>query len=71
MSEFDSDAFDSSAFVRQFFHVEAIEYPAVEQAVTDLASEIVFPDRAIQFLRPDGSLAVVEPTPIDGATRAG
>ncbi len=68
LSEFDSDAFDSSALVRQFFHVEAIEYPAVEQAVNDLAAEIVFPDRAIQFIRPDGSVAVVEPTPVDGVT---
>ena len=68
LSEFDSDAFDSSTLVRQFFHVEAIEYPAVEQAVTDLASEIVFPDRAIQFIRPDGSVAVFDSTPVDGAT---
>lgn len=68
LSEFDSDAFDSSVLVRQFFHVEAIEYPAVEQAVTDLASEVVFPDRAIQFLRPDGSLVVVDPRVLDDPT---
>ena len=66
LAEFDSDAFDSSTLVRQFFHVEAIEYPAVELAVTDLASEIVFPDRTIQFIRPDGSIAVVEPRTVDG-----
>ena len=61
-SEFDSDALDSSALVRQFFHFEAIEYPAVEQAIADLAAEVVFPDRVIQFVRPDGRAAIPTPT---------
>lgn len=54
-AEFDGDAVDSSTLVSHFFHVEAIEYHTVEQAVTDLVSEVVFPDRAIEFVRPDGS----------------
>ncbi|MDB4877952.1 MAG: hypothetical protein JWM41_4398 [Gemmatimonadetes bacterium] len=58
LSEFDDDALDSSTLVRHFFHVEAIEYPTVEQAVTDLVAEVVFPDRAIQFIRPDKSSLV-------------
>ena len=66
-SEFDSDAFDSSTLVRQFFHFEAIEYPAVEQAVRDLAAEVVFPDRAIQFIRPDGNVAVFDTNVLDNA----
>jgi two-component system OmpR family sensor kinase len=56
LAEFDHDAMDSSTLVRHFFHVESSEYPKVEQAVTDLVAEVVFADRAIQFIRPDGSL---------------
>ena len=58
LNEFDGDAVDSSTLVRNFFHVEAIEYRTTEQAVTDLVAEVVFPDRAIEFVRPDGSILV-------------
>lgn len=58
-ANFDGDASASLTLVRQFFRIEASEYPVVEEAVKDLASEIVFPDRAIQFIRPDGGLAAV------------
>jgi two-component system, OmpR family, sensor kinase len=68
-SEFDSDAFDSSTLVRQFFHFEAIEYPKVEQAVSDLAAEVIFPDRAIQFIRPDGAVVASDPSASHGSTR--
>jgi signal transduction histidine kinase len=68
LNEFDGDAIDSSTLVRTFFHVEAIEYRTTEQAVTDLVAEVVFPDRAIEFVRPDGSILVpstasLEPRP--------
>lgn len=56
LSEFDHDALDSSTLVRHFFHVESAEYPTVELAVTDLVAEVIFTDRAIQFVRPNGSL---------------
>lgn len=58
LSEFDDDALDSSTLVRHFFHVEAAEYRTIDQAVTDLVAEVVFPDRAIQIIRPDGSMSV-------------
>lgn len=57
-SEFDDDALDSSILVRHFFHVEAAEYRTIDQAVTDLVAEVVFPDRAIQIIRPDGSISI-------------
>jgi two-component system, OmpR family, sensor kinase len=69
LAEFDDDVLDSSTLVRHFFHVEAIEYPTVEQAVTDLVAEVVFPDRLIQFVRPDGSVPVPVAGETDGATR--
>jgi hypothetical protein len=58
LAEFDDDALDSSTHVRHFFHVESAEYRTIDQAVTDLVAEAVFPDRAIQIIRPDGSMAV-------------
>jgi two-component system OmpR family sensor kinase len=67
--EFDHDALDSSTLVRNFFHAEAVEYPTVEQAVTDLVAEVVFADRAIQFIRPDGSLWVPTSTVPDSSSR--
>lgn len=69
LSEFDSDAFDSSTLVRQFFRFEAIEYPKVEQAVADLAAEVIFPDRAIQFMRPDGTIVASDPSASDSGAR--
>ncbi|MEO6877973.1 MAG: HAMP domain-containing protein, partial [Gemmatimonadaceae bacterium] len=54
LAEFDNDALDSSTLVGHFFHVEAAEYPTVQQAVTDLVGEIVYADRKIEFIRPDG-----------------
>ncbi|HEY5061434.1 MAG TPA: ATP-binding protein [Gemmatimonadaceae bacterium] len=58
LAEFDDDALDSSTLVRHFFHVESAEYRTIDQAVTDLVAEVVFPDRAIQIIRPDGSMSV-------------
>ena len=67
LAEFDDDAFDSSTLVRHFFHVESGEYPTVERTVTDLVAEVVFTDRAIQFIRPNGTL--LEPArPARGST---
>ncbi len=69
LAEFDHDAMDSSTLVRHFFHVESSEYPKVEQAVTDLVAEVVFADRAIQFIRPDGSLLLPVAIVPDSASR--
>lgn len=68
LSEFDSDALDSSKLVRQFFHFEVSEYPTVDEVVTDLASEIVFPDRAIQFVAPNGAVVIAGAKPADDAS---
>jgi signal transduction histidine kinase len=56
LAEFDHDALDSSTLVRHFFHVESGEYPTVERTAVDLAAEVVFADRTIQFIRPNGTL---------------
>jgi len=56
LSEFDQDATDSSILVRRFFRVEAAEYPTVESALTDLVADVVFTDRALRFIQPDGGL---------------
>jgi two-component system OmpR family sensor kinase len=70
LAEFDDDAFDSSTLVRHFFHVESSEYPTVEQTVTDLVAEVVFTDRVIEFIRPDGTLLTLSSAALGDAAGA-
>jgi signal transduction histidine kinase len=52
--EFDASVEASAALVRQFFRTEIAEYLTIEATLTHIAGELVFEDRAIRVLRPDG-----------------
>ena len=54
--EFERGIEGSAALVRGFFRVEVAEYRQVDATLQHIAGELIFADRAIDFVRPDGSL---------------
>lgn len=55
---------DTAALVQGFYRVEVREYRAPEPTVRHLAGELLLGDRAVAFVRPDGStLALARPSP--------
>jgi two-component system OmpR family sensor kinase len=65
--EFERGIQGSAALVRGFFRVEVAEYRQVDATLHHIAGELVFADRAIDFVRPDGSLFVA-PRPRSAVT---
>ena len=57
--QFDASLAGSGALASRFFRAEIGEYRTVEATLVHLGSEFVFPDRRIDFRRPDGSHFVV------------
>lgn len=54
-AQFDASLAGSGALATRFFRSEVAEYRTVEATLAHLGSEFVFPDRRIDFLRPDGT----------------
>ncbi len=52
--EFDDSLRASASLVRQFFRVEVAEYREIDATLQHIAGELVFEDRTIHVLRPDG-----------------
>jgi signal transduction histidine kinase len=52
--EFDESVRASGALVSQFFRTEVAEYLTIEATLAHITGELVFEDRAIVVLRPDG-----------------
>lgn len=53
--QFDASLAGSAELASRFFRAEVAEYRTVEATLVHLGSEFVFPDRRIDFRRPDGS----------------
>ncbi len=53
--EFEASLKSSAGLVRQFFRTEVVEYRTVEATIAHITGELVFEDRAIRLLRPDGT----------------
>lgn len=56
--EFDRSLEASAELARGFYLLEVAEYGSPEATVAHIASEVAFPDRRLEFLRSDGSVAV-------------
>lgn len=56
-NEFTSAVRSSSDAIRSFFRLEYTEYRDVNATITHIANEVVFPDRIVEFVRPDGAIA--------------
>ncbi len=56
-NEFSSGVRSSSAAIQSFFRLEYAEYRDVNATITHIANEVVFPDRIVEFVRPDGAVA--------------
>lgn len=54
-AQFDASLAGSGALATRFFRSEVAEYRTVEATLAHLGSEFVFPDRRIDFVRPDGT----------------
>jgi signal transduction histidine kinase len=61
--EFDDSVRSSAALVRQFFRTEIAEYLTIDATLSHIAGELVFEDRAITLLRPDGTPFVAPGAP--------
>jgi two-component system, OmpR family, sensor kinase len=55
--EFTAGVRSSADAVQSFFRLEFGEYRSVEFTLGHLANEVVFPDRMVEFIRPDGTIA--------------
>ena len=53
--EFEASTRASAALVAQFFRVEIAEYQTIDATVAHIASELVFEDRMIHVMSPDGT----------------
>lgn len=72
--EFAASIESSADAVSSFFRLEYFDYREVPGTLAHLSSEVVFPDRVVEFVRPDGSVAFTTgpgPKAADAATRAG
>jgi signal transduction histidine kinase len=56
-SEFTSGVRSSADAITSFFRLEFAEYHDITTTVTHIANEVVFPDRIVEFIRPDGATA--------------
>lgn len=52
--ELDRSLAATAELARGFYHLEAAEYGSPDATVTQIVSEVAFPDRSLEFLRPDG-----------------
>lgn len=52
--EFDRSLEASAELARSFFQLEVAEYQSAEATVAHLTTEVAFPDRRLEFVRPDG-----------------
>lgn len=55
--DFTTGVRSSSDAIRSFFRHEFADYRDVNATVTHIANEMVFPDRIVEFVRPDGAIA--------------
>lgn len=55
--DFTTGVRSSSDAIRSFFRHEFGDYRDVNATVTHMANEVVFPDRIVEFVRPDGVVA--------------
>ena len=56
IGEFDRGQAASLAMVRRVFELDFAEFQSVEPTVHHVHGEVVFPDRLLEFIRPDGSV---------------
>lgn len=56
-NEFTSAVTSSGAAIGSFFRLEFAEYRDVNATITHIANEVVFPDRIVEFVAPDGGVA--------------
>lgn len=54
--EFENSVRSSAGLVSQFFRTEVAEYRTTEATLTHITSELVFEDRAIRIIQPDGRI---------------
>lgn len=59
--EFDASVRNTVALVQGFYRLERGEYGGVGPTTDHMARELVVPERALDFLRPDGSVLAVTP----------
>lgn len=57
-AEFDRSLEASAELARSFFQLEVAEYQSAEATVAHLSTEVAFPDRRLEFVRPDGGVVV-------------
>lgn len=55
--EFTAGVTSSASAIQSFFRLEMTEYRDARATITHIANEVVFPDRLVEFVKPDGSLA--------------
>lgn len=70
--EFDRSLSASAELARSFYESELREYGATEATLFHIGSELAFPDRYIEFVRPDGTILAPRlrrPLPTPAATR--
>jgi signal transduction histidine kinase len=56
-NEFTTGVRSSSDAIRSFFRLEHAEYRDANATITHIANEVMFPDRVVEFQRPDGRIA--------------
>jgi len=56
-NEFTTGVRSSSDAIRSFFRLEHAEYRDVNATIVHIANEVMFPDRIVEFQRPDGRVA--------------
>lgn len=52
--EFSASVRSSAEAIRSFFRLEYLEYRDVDATIAHIANEVVFPDRVVEFVAPDG-----------------
>ncbi len=60
--DFERSVARSTDLVHGFFRTEVAEYVTIEGTVAHIASEIITPDMALDFIRPDGAVYITSPT---------
>ncbi len=56
--EFTAGVTSSAGVLQSFFRLEFAEYRDIPATLHHIAAEVVFPDRIVEFVRPDGSVAL-------------
>ncbi len=69
--EFTTGVRSSSDAIRSFFRLEHAEYRDVNATIVHIANEVVFPDRVVEFQRPDGAVAFRVAPDRTGSANAG